>query len=214
MKTAGRNKTIDIGKGICMFCVIWGHVIQKGLLDVGYEQNVIYKFIYAFHMPMLMLFSGYLFYSSLQKYSVQELLKRKIMQLAVPIFVWNTIYYALDVLLYNAIDVRAFSVVGYIKYLFSGLWFLWAILFYSILLTFIGKKIENKKHRIILTVLSFLVLLISPNRWRLIFEYCFFLLGYIIKACNIRMKASATVGALTIVFWGGGHNTCDLFPMV
>lgn len=58
MKTAGRNKTIDIGKGICMFCVIWGHVIQKGLLDVGYEQNVIYKFIYAFHMPMLMLLVG------------------------------------------------------------------------------------------------------------------------------------------------------------
>lgn len=198
MKTTGRNKTIDIGKSICMFCVIWGHVIQKGLYDVGYEQNVIYKFIYAFHMPMLMLFSGYLFYSSLQKYSFLELLKRKIMQLAVPIFVWNTIYYALDILLYNAIYVGAFSVIGYIKYLFSGLWFLWAILFYSIILTFIEKKIEKPKYRIFITVLSFLVLLISPNRWRLIFEYCFFLLGYIVKACNIRIKSSTTVSALTV----------------
>lgn len=199
MKTEGRNKTIDIGKGICMFCVIWGHVIQKGLLDVGYEQNAIYKFIYSFHMPMLMLFSGYFFYSSLKKYSFQELLKRKIMQLVVPIFVWNTTYYVLDVLLYNAMDVGAFSVVGYIKYLFTGLWFLWAVLFYSIILSFIVKKIENKKHRLLLTVLSFFVLLISPNRWRLIFEYCFFLIGYNIKSCHIQMKESKISNAFILV---------------
>ena len=199
MKTAERNKTIDIGKGICMFCVIWGHVIQKGLLDVGYEQNIIYKFIYAFHMPLLMLFSGYLFYSSVNKYSIQELLKRKIMQLAFPIFIWNTIYYALDILFFNAIDGGSFSVVGYIKYLFTGLWFLWAVLLYSIMLAIIEKKIEKITIRIIFIVLSFLILLVSPNRWRLIFEYCFFLSGYIIKARNLQIKESTTVNALTIV---------------
>lgn len=170
-----RNVDLDALRGLAIFLMIMGHVVQKGMLDLNYEGNWIYKAIYSFHMPLLMLISGYLFERSTEKYSLAELYKRKIRQMLVPIVVWNTLYYCMDVLLFNCSEVT-YGLIGYVKYLFTGLWFLWAILLYSLLLGFISKAV--KKNQLLVVICSFFILLISPNRWRIIFEYVFFIVGY------------------------------------
>ena len=106
LNTNDRNKTIDVLRGIAIFCVVLGHIVQKGMLDIRYEDNVVYKAIYTFHMPMLMLLSGYLFYYSIKKYSFLELLKHKVIQIALPIIVWNSMYYIIDIIFFNAIDMQ------------------------------------------------------------------------------------------------------------
>lgn len=59
-----RNLLIDVLKGIATLAVLLGHAIQRGLI-VGYENNIIFKIIYSFHMPLFILLSGF----SLCKYT-------------------------------------------------------------------------------------------------------------------------------------------------
>lgn len=61
-----RNVLWDVMKGIGIILVVAGHAIQYGsgreyLHANCYFENGIFAFIYSFHMPMLMLCSGYLF---------------------------------------------------------------------------------------------------------------------------------------------------------
>lgn len=64
-----RVREIDLIKGIAIFLVVFGHSIQYGsgsyFLKSGlFFQNNVFKVIYSFHMPLFMLVSGFLFYSS------------------------------------------------------------------------------------------------------------------------------------------------------
>ena len=50
----------DIVKGAAIFLMIWGHCIQYcALKDISYMDDVMFKIIYSFHMPLFMLISGY-----------------------------------------------------------------------------------------------------------------------------------------------------------
>lgn len=53
-----RNKEIDSIKFLLIFLVVFGHFIE-GFLKI-FEFDLIYRFIYAFHMPVFVFFSGYL----------------------------------------------------------------------------------------------------------------------------------------------------------
>lgn len=57
-----RNNHIDIIKGLAIFLVIWGHIVQDtaGNADI-YFDNIVFKVIYSFHMPLFMLVSGYVY---------------------------------------------------------------------------------------------------------------------------------------------------------
>ena len=67
-----RDVVIDVLKGIAVLAVLLGHAIQRGLV-VDYYDNIMFKVIYSFHMPLFMLLSGY----SLYKYT-KKLLKLNI----------------------------------------------------------------------------------------------------------------------------------------
>lgn len=45
-----RNTTLDVMKGIAILLVVLGHAIQKNVLN--FEYNILFSFIYSFHMPM------------------------------------------------------------------------------------------------------------------------------------------------------------------
>jgi len=64
-----RNNTIDIIKAVAIILVCIGHSIQFGsgfniLSEEIFFDNICFKIIYSFHMPLFMLISGYLFYFS------------------------------------------------------------------------------------------------------------------------------------------------------
>lgn len=60
-----RNIYFDILKGIAIILVAYGHVLQT--FNSNWESSIIGKTIYAFHMPLFMLISGYFFYPSVKK---------------------------------------------------------------------------------------------------------------------------------------------------
>ena len=61
-----RDISFDIAKGIAIFLVVWGHVLQQGI-PAAVEEHYIFKTIYAFHMPLFAVISGYFFYFSAKK---------------------------------------------------------------------------------------------------------------------------------------------------
>lgn len=59
MATGNRIVYIDALKLFAIFSVLWGHSIQYLITDEYYLQPV-YRFIYAFHMPLFMALSDML----------------------------------------------------------------------------------------------------------------------------------------------------------
>lgn len=67
---AERSVVIDFIRGIAIILVILGHNIQYGsgvsyYTNELYFDNVLFKLIYSFHMPLFALISGYLSYRSM-----------------------------------------------------------------------------------------------------------------------------------------------------
>lgn len=83
-----RNPYWDILRGIAMLLVVLGHA---GLS----KESLPNRAIYAFHMPLFMIISGFFFHFSLQKYSFWENLRRKAVQLLLPVLLIGTLYYFL-----------------------------------------------------------------------------------------------------------------------
>lgn len=72
----------DTVKCFAIFLVLWGHSIQH-LHPSDYSDNVIYKFIYSFHMPLFMMISGY-FAVNISRNSWTKFIVKKTYQLLLP----------------------------------------------------------------------------------------------------------------------------------
>lgn len=185
-----RYMYLDYLKGIAIILVVWGHVIQKSYgLHTGqlYFDNSIYKFIYTFHMPLFMAISGYLFYSSALRYSIREVLKRKIEGLLVPLFIWNTIYYLISILVEEGGIV---TIKSYLAQVTTGLWFLHAIFIFSCILI-VSVQFETGIQFFII-IMAYMVIVISPCRSTLMFEYPIFLLGFFCHKYEDKLRVFLT----------------------
>lgn len=65
-KFTDRNIYLDVVKVFTIVCVVLGHCIQYGsgktYLNGGlFFDDIVFKIIYSFHMPLFMIISGYLF---------------------------------------------------------------------------------------------------------------------------------------------------------
>ena len=61
--TKARLCYLDVLKGILIILVILGHVVQSTVLD--YLHNLLFRFIYLFHMLLLFAVSGFPIYKSI-----------------------------------------------------------------------------------------------------------------------------------------------------
>ncbi len=74
------SKKIDVIKAFAIWTVVYGHSIQFGsgeeVLNTGsFFENGVFQFIYSCHMPLFILVSGYLFYFSLNRHTVNKVVK-------------------------------------------------------------------------------------------------------------------------------------------
>ena len=191
-----RNKELDILKSIAIILVVLGHCIQYGsgnqyLEEESFLNNILFKIIYSFHMPLFMLISGYLFYSSAQKYTTRELLKKKVVTILIPLLSFSIIDLTINILFKRTIT---FNII--FQTFFGKLWFLWAIIILSFITTFIKKFFKDN---IIIYLILFILTFFVPTKFNIqlyAFLYPYFIIGYFsykyknifIKNININIK--------------------------
>ncbi|ETZ25500.1 hypothetical protein HMPREF2085_01910 [Fusobacterium nucleatum 13_3C] len=177
-----RNEYLDIVKGIAIILMIFAHCIVSGNGDFFLKKelfwdDILFKIIYSFHMPLFALVSGYLYYFTIEKYSFEKILIKKIKSFLHPIVIFGIYRYLLTrkSLLFN--DIALSKVYDFVFFLFDGYWFLWSILFITIIVLFINKFFNDN---IKVYIVFFLLTLIIPTRVLSlrIFLYPFFVVGY------------------------------------
>lgn len=141
-----RNRSIDIIKGIAIYCVLWGHCIQCMSVDADFFNLEAIRFIYSFHMPLFALISGYLFFRTSQRSGI-AILKSRLISLGVPFFVWNLLLYirkyVFDILTAHNFEI---SIMEALHALVSGLWFLKSLFIITVLVTLIVKCSKKYKY--------------------------------------------------------------------
>ena len=88
-----RNTTLDLAKGILIIFVVLGHAIQysgNGNWEDSqlFFDDIVFRAIYSFHMPLFMMISGYLFYSSNKK-DFKPLMISKLRAIGIPLLVFT-----------------------------------------------------------------------------------------------------------------------------
>ena len=194
IETKQRNLYLDIMKGISIFLVILGHSIQYGS-KISYVENdlffadSIFKLIYSFHMPLFAMLSGYLFFYTIKKRTPKELLINRIKMLILPIICWGTIDFLIRILTgeLNGVGI-IWWIKRYILTLFGTLWFLWAILLCSAVVSAIHYLFQDNK---IIMLLLMSIFFIVPDKFNFVymkFLYPFFVAGYVWNLQNMKIS--------------------------
>lgn len=170
----GRDIRIDIIKGVAMFLTLWGHFIQTMLMDASYFSNPAFKVIYSFHMPLFALVSGYLFYATMQRQSLRQVLMTRITGILIPIMVWTTVTYAIE-----AAHGNVSLYYWWDHFTASDRWFLWGLLA-SMLVIAITEKVLNRIPcgRCIGLIGGIAVMYAFPNVDKNLYLYLYVLIGY------------------------------------
>lgn len=142
MIKATRDKSIDLLRGIAIFLVLWGHVIQYMSLNaIDFYEDIVFRFIYGFHMGLFMFISGYLFYNSNHKYTLFSFIIKMFKTVLYPIILWNSVLFLINFpkVIIDIINGNGnyFDIIKSLYSSMGNLWFLWSLLFCSIIFAII-----------------------------------------------------------------------------
>ena len=136
---SGRDHQIDALKGVAIILVVLGHSVQVN--NPHFDDNLLFRVIYSFHMPMFMFLSGFIILGQ-SGHTFSVYFKKNAIRLLVPFFIWYFVSY---------IIFRFHHDVSLAVYFFDlakspgrGLWFLW-ILFLNSALLFGALKLARYK---------------------------------------------------------------------
>ena len=171
-----RDKTIDVLRGLAIILVVVGHAIQSSYTD--FDSNLVFRYIYASHMPLFMFVSGYAagFSGGAEK---RVSLHKKFLALMVPFFSWYVIGYAINQS-WKTIEFKAYVERALISPDW-GLWFLPVLFLCFILLSF-GKKLEPKMGILIFPITWLILQLVPFDAFGLSllkWHFTFFIIGYV-----------------------------------
>lgn len=129
-----RNESIDIIKGVLIILVLLGHSISL-VYGESCVDNIVFKIIYSFHMPLFVFVSGYLFQKSLQK-KFKDLLGQKIKRLIVPLLTASTIlviinWFSKSNFIFNTKDLK--TIVLNVHRIYTTYWFLICVFVLSLI---------------------------------------------------------------------------------
>lgn len=196
--TKTRNTYIDLVKSILIFLVIWGHVIQFIFYKNSslFLNDYIFKAIYIFHMPLFIGICGYFTYFS-QKKTTKTFIKDRIYTTLLPMLVWCILLFGIESILNNTFSTSRLILLTQNTY-----WFIWAILFFSVIARF-AKVLQIDK--IFFWIISIIILtLISTDNFHYNWAksiYPFFVLGYICAKYDITKIMVYTKKYAYIIFF-------------
>ncbi|EMZ5844788.1 acyltransferase family protein [Yersinia enterocolitica] len=196
-----RNKNIDVLKAFATLLVIAGHVIQT--TTSRFDDDILFKVIYSFHMPLFMCISGYLYKEP--KVISSDLMK-KAKLLLVPFFSWAIINY----LMFNTDGINLNSFYSYMRALLVnpslGLWFLWVLFFTMCIFMILPEK--NKTLYIVIFIIIAdrlqhkFTLLSEFGMGLLTWQFFFFFMGYCFKQHSILSKIkNRYVNVLSLIIY-------------
>lgn len=179
MNQTKRDNYYDYLRGIAIFLVFLGHSLQYGhgesyLHSQLFWQSPYMKVIYSFHMALFVLISGYFSFFSIKRHGNLPFIKKRLI-LSVPNITWTAV-----LMVMMKVIGRNVYPIDFIRNMFDCFWFLWTILFSSLLLTFI-EFIIPKKLRLISYIAIFFIFLFTPDGiWLYAHKYMFyyFVFGY------------------------------------
>ena len=189
---------IDNLKGFLILLVVLGHCIQN--TDADFDHNIVFRYIYSFHMPLFMCISGFVSYKPHTEWLT---VRKRFVQLIIPFLAWA--------ILVSCIKWNFSAFPDKILHPDTGLWFLWALFFIVLIL----KLCEDTARRIgvrseyvivacslimvgIMVVLKFKLFGFQFIAWYFIF-YC---MGYFGKKYEdkIRRFGKSTAWILLAIF--------------
>ena len=196
MKPTKRNLFLDFVKAFAIILVVVGHNIQCGsgtnyLKEELFFDNIIFKYIYSFHMPLFMLISGYFFAYGINK-EAKDIFINKFKSLIVPILTWAIV--PLVVFISVKFLKNEFSIIStityYISYSLHSLWFLWAVFWCSLIVLITNKMFKDN---ILIYILIFTISFFIPDVYNLAlykFMFPYFVIGYLYKKYNLQENLS------------------------
>ena len=194
--TNTRSRFIDCLRAIAIILVVVGHAIQFGsgmhcYIYSDFFENIIFKIIYSFHMPLFMLISGYLFCGSVIKNKMAYNVRSRFTTLLIPIMLWSIIPYIIRLV---QGDERSIWLVvrAYFTTCIGNLWFLWAVFYCSFIVLLVNRYFGDS---IVVYALMAVVMLFTPDLSRLHlykFMYGYFVVGYVLRKNNFFGKIRGT----------------------
>lgn len=131
-------------------------------------------------MPLFMLISGYFFRYTVKKYNTCEIVKNRIGRLLLPIFTWSLVPVGLRVIKYILIDnTAAVDFKWYFTAVLPNLWFLWAVIFCSLIVLAVSHFFRDSGY--VYLLLTFAMLLLPDYFQGHMYKYMFpyFAAGYL-----------------------------------
>lgn len=187
---------IDNLRGFLILLVILGHCLQY---TGSGNENLLYRVIYAFHMPLFMAISGYVCYRPKLEWGK---IGKRARQLLIPFLSWAFV---------TCILVgKAEYILEIIPYPDRGLWFLYALFFITFLNTFcdwIARKINMSLEVLTLIVallLSAIVLLFSIRIFELqyiSYYFVFYCAGFFARKYQIPDVLEKKISILLIIIF-------------
>ena len=198
-------------KGVNIFLVVFGHCIQFGngrefSRSEAFFDDVVFKVIYSFHMPLFALVSGYLFYWSLSSRSPREVLLRQMNNYVLPSFSWALIIECARAVYHvwrgNFAGISRFIMNTFNVFMHS-LWFLWAMFICSVIVLAGRVKFNDsfKFYALVLMALLFAPNKIFPGIYTFMLPY--FVAGYLWhrEGLDERFSFTLPVKAGVIALW-------------
>lgn len=128
-----RNLYWDVLRGMAMLLVVLGHAGLE-------KESLLNRAVYAFHMPLFMVISGFFFGFSLRRHTFRENLGRKTAQLLLPVLLIGTLDFLFTADL--AVPLRDMA-AGYYGILIRTLWFLQAVYFSCLAVLVVNRLIRS-----------------------------------------------------------------------
>ena len=144
-----REAWVDILKGIAIIFVVLGHVVtsyhNSNMLLSARIFNFVGIFVYAFHMPLFFVISGYLAGKSKKNDTVGKKILGKCICYGIPYVIFSVVSVTLKLLARSVVNtpLGLMDLLMIVVYPISYLWFLYALLLISVISLLLKRLVKN-----------------------------------------------------------------------
>ena len=134
-----RSDWIDVAKGIGILLVVYGHV-ARGLMNGGVPMDrtwfsTVDATIYAFHMPLFFLLSGWFFLGSMTRRGPRDYLATRVATVLYPYVLWSLLQGGIELAMsrYTSHPLQVSEVLALAWAPRAQFWFLYALFLISVI---------------------------------------------------------------------------------